>query len=909
MTMNGTNTHTKPDRGRRGRFSETELRAKKISEILQVQYGLADARPGARDLPCPKCGKNHFCIHKNDAVGKCFAPDCGFAVTPGGGDSPTERTVEKLTADFLEEFRRGVRPEVKTAQSYLAEKRGFHPQVLNDAEIGVIPVGYDARSAFTPEIENLKKKLSDLHAALDQYDREEIEARKAAGNTRGAGRRGKTPERQKIYDEIAAAERQLDELAKLSGEIVERCGKWGGAITFTYRDASGRITGIQARFTNSKIIAWLYRNGHDAGVFGSLLFRPSGGKWDSKLILCEGAPDALAVQSLVFRATGGYCYCVAFASAADIDTRTIKRLTGAEKPIILPDRDKAGDAALEKLREALAIEVARIPDPFKDIDEYLKSFGTDFAAAFDALKKIISDRKPLLRHFAAVAAEVAEALRRHGKDDGRSEHDRYREAAIIIVKDMIERGRYYHDPVTHIAYFYDATTHIIFEINDGFLATYFFANYEINASEKFAAFLTAHIYDAAFRTGKPIKIHRLFFHDAETNTVYYSDLQAGYFRITAESISHHRNGDADIFFVLPDNCTPWEFIELAPGHESEPLDYFLQGFSFTDSDNLTATEQRMTFKFSLLAMPFGDSIMKTRPIVAFVGPKGSSKTTAARLVVRVFYGPGAEVKSLPDNQKGFVALLYHNFICAIDNADSYRPWLNDQLALTASRHEDETRKYYTNSDTVKILIDNILLLTSRTPQFTREDVADRLLPYPTQRIVNFRGEEEIFAELAEHRNEILSSYLHEIQNALRALAATQGEKFTTKFRMADYAIFALRIARYSGAENEAELRGIFDCMARSQSEFTLSANPVYQLLTDWIQSNENCPVTAGELHEELSRRAAENGGWKYRLNPVKLALFIRNHKSDIQRFYDVREETSRGQKIYSFTRIGGGCGG
>ena len=103
------------------------------------------------------------------------------------------------------------------------------------------------------------------------------------------------------------------------------------------------------------------------------------------------------------------------------------------------------------------------------------------------------------------------------------------------------------------------------------------------------------------------------------------------------------------------------------------------------------------------------------------------------------------------------------------------------------------------------------MITSRTPHFRREDVADRLLLFHIERLETFGAEGDLLNELTLHRNALMTELVGELQRVLGALEKTKGKSYKTSFRIADFAQFVLRTADAEGnfAEAEAMLNRLY----------------------------------------------------------------------------------------------------
>ena len=57
---------------------EIKVKAMTVTNILRTKYGIEAA--AGKKYECPKCRKKTFSVKKNDQVGTCFHPSCGFQI-------------------------------------------------------------------------------------------------------------------------------------------------------------------------------------------------------------------------------------------------------------------------------------------------------------------------------------------------------------------------------------------------------------------------------------------------------------------------------------------------------------------------------------------------------------------------------------------------------------------------------------------------------------------------------------------------------------------------------------------------------------------------------------------------------------------------------------------------------------
>ena len=149
-------------------------------------------------------------------------------------------------------------------------------------------------------------------------------------------------------------------------------------------------------------------------------------------------------------------------------------------------------------------------------------------------------------------------------------------------------------------------------------------------------------------------------------------------------------------------------------------------------DFLEPDQRRFLFVIWLLSLFFIE-LFPTKPILVFLGEKGSGKSITNRKVGTLLYGEGYNVMPLPSDSKDFDAAVTNSTFVAIDNADSPCKWLNDRLATIATGGTLKRRAYYTTNSLVDYPVECFLAITSRSPNFRRDDNADRSLMMKVKR--------------------------------------------------------------------------------------------------------------------------------------------------------------------------------
>jgi GTPase SAR1 family protein len=291
------------------------------------------------------------------------------------------------------------------------------------------------------------------------------------------------------------------------------------------------------------------------------------------------------------------------------------------------------------------------------------------------------------------------------------------------------------------------------------------------------------------------------------------------------------------------------------------------------------------FQIWLLSLFFPERF-PTRLILAVVGPKGSGKTSLIRSVGRMLFGPEFQVMQLTTDGKDLDAALTADMLVAIDNADEAPKWLNDKLAITATGGAVKRRKLYTTNTLVEYPIVAAVAITSRTPNFRREDVAERLLVLELARLSEgFDAESLRAARLEQERSTLITGLAWELQQAVTLLWDRRTVHYRTDFRVADFADFALKIAADAGEQER--VRAILADLSAQQQGFAVADNALLHVL--------DTVLATGSLHgQELSVMELHDRCRRYFDDNVGIGTFgFRSASQFVQAFWTNRETLER----------------
>ena len=355
----------------------------------------------------------------------------------------------------------------------------------------------------------------------------------------------------------------------------------------------------------------------------------------------------------------------------------------------------------------------------------------------------------------------------------------------------------------------------------------------------------------ALKYGTEAKVHSFTHYCRETNTIYLFDQDKHVYKITNHDIAKVSNGTDSILFFNKTGSKPFELTSLGKQPETNLFhDLLLVPLKFTEA--ALSSEEYCQIIYLWFLSIFMPDLFPTKSILAVIGEHKSGKTTFIRSLGRVLSGSTFQVTLLPSDVRSFDILLANSHYVAIDNADSPVSWLEDRIATVATGGTVQVRRLYSNSDLCELEISTYLAISSRTPRFRRPDIADRCLIIPLERMKGLETELDIQDEVIENRDTILTEIAFRLQDVLLALEEQEDMKYQSQFRMADFGLFALKLAKHEGKQDQ--MLNILEKLCVKQEEFTAEGEPIIDILEIWLRDpdNANTHISAADLYIELN---------------------------------------------------------
>ena len=794
---------------------------KDLNEYTEKTYNKSIAM-NTKQQNCPICGHKTFNLYGDDLKqGKCFHPSCGLHLNLNKINYGTNY-LNVILGRFFEashDYFFTMNNQDKFHQPYIYAKdtRKIPYEVLKISDVGMVPPDYNVEKENEDLITEIKEKI-DKETDIEQKEK---------------------------------YEKGLNALSTYMSDFQRNLDNSHDWFLSFYRDENNSFTQIKARKPYSRDFKILIKIQDKTGVFNKNIFKdmkkdtiPK--KLQNKFCILEGEFDQLTFAVWCYENGLFFDSCALGGATGDIDTA----LTIAKgNALIIHDNDEAGRKVLEKAKEKGTVYGITTPQNIKDMDAFINSIKKKDKRTEEVLN-ILKSAKPYRRELSGIKKEITAFM----KDSGHN-LDKCQKVTKLVIEEILQRGKFFKD--NNFSYiFLDDDKKIIPIINTDEQLKRLLNRMGVNAAKDYYNYVVNELSTYAFDNGAHIEAHNFCYYDMENNVHYIFNNDKTVYKTTTETIEELENGDEGVMFNYRPDCESFKLVKY--DDSVNYFDKYVADSMNIDTDTGTLTQQEYkTLLFVWFLSTFFNSIMPSKVLLVAVGEKGSGKTSTLRRIGIILFGSKYNVRPLPNKPEDFDTLVTNGHLVILDNVDSGKSWLNDKLASVSTGQTIEKRRLYTDNESVKLPTRTYLALTSRTPKFTRDDVSDRLIYIPFKRIAEFIPESELIGDIIKNRNEIMSYIIFELQKVLKSIEATKGRQYKTKFRIADFAIFGLRIFDILGKKEEFE--NILGKVIETQKAFAVEEDSLVYTLKIFAKKQIQPHKMSGfELHKSLLQIAKED---------------------------------------------------
>ncbi len=247
------------------------------------------------------------------------------------------------------------------------------------------------------------------------------------------------------------------------------------------------------------------------------------------------------------------------------------------------------------------------------------------------------------------------------------------------------------------------------------------------------------------------------------------------------------------------------------------------------------------------------------PILAFSGPPGSAKSTAARLVKDLIDPASMPHRSCPRKEEDLLIAAQNSYLVSFDNVSTLSDAMSDAHCRLSTGGGIGRRTLHADSDETTF--------TARRPQIfngiggyaMRTDFVNRLISIELDAIppAERKTEREVLAGFEKAKPRLLGAVFDAVSMALRNLELTRVEELP---RMADFAIWAVAAEGSFGCSSGAFLKAFEKSHEREQAgvlDDSLVAEVFLELNAEKDGRFPDEPIFTADLLAELTAKAGD----------------------------------------------------
>jgi hypothetical protein len=464
--------------------------------------------------------------------------------------------------------------------------------------------------------------------------------------------------------------------------------------------------------------------------------------------------------------------------------------------------------------------------------------------------------------------------------------EKLRNMGDTIYSDLMEQGHFYRSSSDSFSrvFWYEYYRNTLWEITTEHFKRHFFWRYDLGTTTQLGKAVIDRVITRCSQEGTTTAVYNFSHYDTERNILYKFDNVNQVFKLNGETIEIVPNGTDKVLFVKEAEGEKIEPIENGEKYLNAKL---FDNINFDDSEStLDCIEQYELFRHWFFSIFFGE-LLETRPLCLLWGIKGSGKTFLFEMIKKIVTGKDSHVESIT-LKKDFVSCLANSYFIALDNVDSFIRWLEDMLSKCATGTTITLRKLYTTSDVVRIKPNVFIGLTARTPEFRRDDVADRLLIFKVKRFERFLSKSELTNDILSHRGEMWHDIFLELNKIVKLLGQNKLRGLRSTFRLADFYVFVRR--QMTSKDDIKFCESIFSKMADAQNEFALEDQSIFHALVSYFEDKTGYEAhTTGDWFRILGEQAEQNNTWWYK-TAISFGKRLKNLKTELSRYFDINTE-------------------
>ncbi|MCB1197198.1 MAG: hypothetical protein KDK51_02405 [Deltaproteobacteria bacterium] len=295
---------------------------------------------------------------------------------------------------------------------------------------------------------------------------------------------------------------------------------------------------------------------------------------------------------------------------------------------------------------------------------------------------------------------------------------------------------------------------------------------------------------------------------------------------------------------------------------------------------------------------------KSKPILCFVGPKGSGKSTSSAIVKNIL-DPSENERSMIFDEKDFAMSLSQNGIVLLDNLTGLSKKQAHILCMAATSGSFQKRSLYTDEDMKTYKFTGSVILNGIHTLTKQPDLLDRMLTIELTTLLPHERlkEQEIWDDFQMFHSEVLGLIFDKCSQVMKMELGFQAQG---SYRLQDFGEIGERVAVAFGFEQMDFVKAYQDKQALQQSD--IYEDPLFQVLCEMVSEREEFRVTSTDLlRKVLAHQPDLVESYPYNLNSSQIGRFLNeHHHAFLEKGIRISRQAGRGKgRIIVLSAING----
>lgn len=318
------------------------------------------------------------------------------------------------------------------------------------------------------------------------------------------------------------------------------------------------------------------------------------------------------------------------------------------------------------------------------------------------------------------------------------------------------------------------------------------------------------------------------------------------------------------------NQDGWEIVNNPPvcferSKDMHPLPLPERGCSISELERYLNVGSQLDLVFCVAWMVMAQRNDKACPLLAFIGPSGTAKSTSQTTLRRLVDPNKGDLRVSPKTNSDVVVTASNNWVVSYENISKLSGDVQDVFCSIVTGGAFSTRELYTTNSEHVAQFQRPIIINGITNFITRPDLMQRavIIEPPSISKSERRTDYEVRAEFNALRPKLLGAVLDIHVKALALLPEVQSNVEELGWglpRMASFATMGEAVARAMGFEAGVWFSNYTDRIAE-QANDVLDSSPVFIPLLTFMREKREWSGTNDKLRSLLKDYAGQDIEW------------------------------------------------